>query len=351
MSDLGLVAVGAGLSQAVLLVLLLVGGQNTNLPRALFGLLIFAVICYLLTPLSAGWPEGWIFGAMSTLVPGAFWLFSASLFDDHFELRWWQLVLVVSSAVLPAAWSLAGAPAGAAQWFLVKVPQSMEFVFLLLALHAIFRNWKDDLLVARRNLRIWFCGTTGVFILLLILAREVLFAGAPWLQDSQYLATAVILVGMNFILLRFVPGLLDPIQRAARLERPASPTVSVPDTEEQLAPIIRLVEEQGIHREYGMTIGRLAETAGIPEYRLRQLINSGTGFRNFNDFLNSFRIREASRRLVDAREFRVPVLTIALDVGFRSISSFNKAFKDFHGMTPTAFRKQNAPDEFLQKPV
>jgi AraC-like DNA-binding protein len=190
-----------------------------------------------------------------------------------------------------------------------------------------------------------------VFILLLILAREVFFAGAPWLQDSQYLATAVVLVGMNFILLGFVPGLLDPIQRTAPLEKPTPPVTASQGTETQLSPVIRMIEEQGIHREYGMTIGKLAETAGMPEYRLRQLINSGMGFRNFNDFLNSFRIREASRRLVDPREFKVPVLTIALDVGFRSISSFNKAFKEFHGMTPTAFRKQNAPDEFREKSV
>ena len=107
--------------------------------------------------------------------------------------------------------------------------------------------------------------------------------------------------------------------------------------------MLRLVEEEGIHREWGMTIGKLAEASNIPEYKLRQLINSGLGFRNFNDFLNNYRIQEASRRLLDPEEAKVPVLTIALDVGFRSISSFNKAFKDIHQMTPTAYRKQKTP--------
>jgi AraC-like DNA-binding protein len=346
MSNLGLVAIGAGLSQAALLVLLLLHGQKANLSRSLFGLLIFAVICYLLTPLTADWPEGWIFGAMSTLVPGAFWLFSASLFDDHFELRWWQPALVILSVVMPAVWSLSGAPEGAAQMVLVEAPQLMEYVFLLLALHAIFRNWKDDLLLARRNLRIWFCGTAGIFILLLILAREVFFTGATWLQDTQYLATAVVLVGMNFILLRFVPGLLDPIQRTVSLGQPLPKPAPEPQIDPQLAAVVSLVEEKQIHHEYGLTIGKLATAAEIPEYRLRQMINASMGFRNFNDFLNGFRIREASQRLVDPAEFKIPVLTIALDVGFRSISSFNKAFKDVHGMTPTAYRKQNAPAEF-----
>ena len=66
---------------------------------------------------------------------------------------------------------------------------------------------------ACRALRLWFCGTLGVFILLMILAREVLFAGAPWLEFTQSLATAIIATGTNMILLRFRPGILDPVQR------------------------------------------------------------------------------------------------------------------------------------------
>jgi AraC-like DNA-binding protein len=64
------------------------------------------------------------------------------------------------------------------------------------------------------------------------------------------------------------------------------------------------------------------------------------GYRNFSDFLNSYRIREATGRLADPEQKQLPVLTIAMDAGFRSLSSFNKAFKDTHGVTPTAWRKQ-----------
>jgi AraC-like DNA-binding protein len=35
----------------------------------------------------------------------------------------------------------------------------------------------------------------------------------------------------------------------------------------------------------------------------------------------------------------LPVLTIALDLGFGSIGPFNRAFKDATGMTPTEFRR------------
>ena len=61
------------------------------------------------------------------------------------------------------------------------------------------------------------------------------------------------------------------------------------------------------------------------------------GYRNFNQFLNHYRIEEASRRLLEST---VPVSTIALDIGYGSLSSFNAAFKARYNMTPTEYRSQ-----------
>ena len=99
------------------------------------------------------------------------------------------------------------------------------------------------------------------------------------------------------------------------------------------------MEERKTWREMSMTIGQLAERLDIPQYRLRRAINSGLGYRNFSDFLNRYRIAEAAGRLADPSEAQLPVLTIAMDAGFRSLSSFNKVFKETQGLTPTAWRK------------
>lgn len=75
----------------------------------------------------------------------------------------------------------------------------------------------------------------------------------------------------------------------------------------------------------------------MTEHKLRRLINKELGYRNFNQYLNRYRIDEASKRLIS--EADLPILTIALDVGFNSLSSFNKAFKEKHQQTPTEFRR------------
>ena len=93
------------------------------------------------------------------------------------------------------------------------------------------------------------------------------------------------------------------------------------------------------YRREGLTIGSLSAELGVPEYRLRQLINEGLGHRNFNAFLNRYRIEEAKAALADPGQKEVPVLTIAMDAGFQSIGPFNRAFKAATDLTPTEFRR------------
>ncbi len=101
----------------------------------------------------------------------------------------------------------------------------------------------------------------------------------------------------------------------------------------------RLMSVERFYRQEGLTIAMLAARLDLPEHRLRQVINEGLGHRNFNAFLNRYRIDEAKAALSDAGQRDVPVLTIAMDAGFQSIGPFNRAFKADTGLTPTEFRR------------
>ena len=101
------------------------------------------------------------------------------------------------------------------------------------------------------------------------------------------------------------------------------------------------MEEEKLYQTDGITISSFAKHLSIHEYKLRQLINGEMNYRNFNDFLNFYRIKEVSEKLVQAEYIQTPVLTLALDSGFRSLSSFNKAFKETHNLTPTQYRKKH----------
>ncbi len=72
---------------------------------------------------------------------------------------------------------------------------------------------------------------------------------------------------------------------------------------------------------------------------MRRLINRQLGHRNFSAFINGYRLADAETALADPVQADVPVLTIALDAGFGSIGSFNRAFKAHTGLTPTDYRR------------
>ena len=106
-----------------------------------------------------------------------------------------------------------------------------------------------------------------------------------------------------------------------------------------LAALKHAFDTDRVYREEGLTIGRLAARLKTREHVLRRVINRGLGYSNFNAFLHAWRIDEACERLAREDQDHLPVLTIALDVGFGSVGPFNRAFKQRTGMTPTAWRK------------
>lgn len=104
--------------------------------------------------------------------------------------------------------------------------------------------------------------------------------------------------------------------------------------------IQRIMIEQELYRKEKLTIGQLAEALEEQEYKTRRVINQEMGYRNFIDFINSYRIREATDFLKDRTKSNLTILEIAYKTGFNSIGPFNRAFKQATGFTPTDYRKK-----------
>jgi AraC-like DNA-binding protein len=339
-----------------------------SVQKSIYTCFLFAVMVYMLTPfVDSGSLRFWVI-AIQTAIPGLFWLFSASLFDDHFRFRAWKIALVAITVLLPTfSNALSLVDTSVNRVIFHSIPQALEFVLMGFALIVITQKWKNDLVASRRQLRLWFCGLGGFYIIALLLMRELLLAEEHWLSAWQYVSVGGMFLIINVMALEYKEGLFhrsdledEGPQSAARIKAEPAATLTY-DTEQEfgvshaqeqglehnkikgvpmelLAPLNQLMEQDFAYREMGFTIGQLANMLGMQEYRLRKLINAGLGYRNFNDFLNTYRIREARLRLSDPDEHATPVLNIALDAGYRSLSSFNKAFKDTLNQTPTEFR-------------
>lgn len=75
-----------------------------------------------------------------------------------------------------------------------------------------------------------------------------------------------------------------------------------------------------------------------PHY-ITQVLNTVFN-QNFYDFVNTYRIEEAQKRLTDPKFKNLTILAIAYDCGFNSKSTFNRIFKQKTELTPSEYRNQ-----------
>ena len=82
----------------------------------------------------------------------------------------------------------------------------------------------------------------------------------------------------------------------------------------------------------------LATNLNVSPHELSQAVNENFQ-QNFQQYLNSYRVKIAQNRL-DAKEYsHLTISSIAFESGFNSLSAFNTAFKKILQMTPSQYRK------------
>ncbi|WP_299530239.1 AraC family transcriptional regulator [Ulvibacterium sp.] len=72
---------------------------------------------------------------------------------------------------------------------------------------------------------------------------------------------------------------------------------------------------------------------------LSQTINIGLG-KTFNDFINELRVNEVKKKMHNPKYDHLNYLGIAMESGFNSKATFNRAFKKFTGENPTTYLKK-----------
>ena len=86
--------------------------------------------------------------------------------------------------------------------------------------------------------------------------------------------------------------------------------------------------------KYEISLDGISEAIGYSKYHLSRLLNSSGS--SLSEMISERRIREAEILLNDES---LSVTQIAMDVGFTSITTFNRTFKRMKGCTPTQFRE------------
>lgn len=99
-----------------------------------------------------------------------------------------------------------------------------------------------------------------------------------------------------------------------------------------------LMELDKLYHEPNFSRSDLARELKISENALSGIINTAFG-KTFPQLLNQHRVEDAKRMLENPN---IPIQTVAFEVGFNSLPSFNRVFKNIVGKSPSNYRNDQS---------
>jgi hypothetical protein len=282
---------GAATTFLLLSLILLRDGRNRTL-AALGALFCVSTAWWALnTPPFSEWSHRWalplVFVAYGK--SAAFWLFSRALFEDGFRMRARDWAVLGTMMVVGGA-AYVRSKLGLSNEALL-IPHQVAHI--LLAASAAWIAWKGrgaDLVEPRRRARIAFILLSSLMMIGITLSYLAPGRPAPLVFDLNVARMFVMGIGMVLLVvgLRSEEMFSSTVDATTPATAQGDGVVACTDSAEArlLTRLQRLMQEERVYREEGLTIGALAARLGAPEYLLRRLVNGRLGHRNFNAYLN-----------------------------------------------------------------
>lgn len=184
----------------------------------------------------------------------------------------------------------------------------------------------------------------GVFLCLLWMCIYVL----SYSSEFNYVLGYVIWIGLSVLIywvgymMLIRQGLLQSTVFGITDALTGTHSKLSPKTDEHYERIIGIVESQQLYLDPELSMTKLSEISGLSNGYISQIINT-KGSTNFFEFINQYRVDQVIQKMKDEDYDHYTILSLAMDSGFKSKSTFNTVFKKSTGKTPSSYRKTLKP--------
>lgn len=219
---------------------------------------------------------------------------------------------------------------------LYPAPKIISILSLISLIAVIIRFWsekKDEAPVRFMML--------SIFILSLItIATSLVLAGdfVSFRLSLAGLSLATITICIMVIVSYRYPSLRKYVIFELEKTRYMKSKIKNLDINDIVQRMNEILEIEKAFSDEDFSLKILARDLEISPQQLSQILNEKLG-KNFNTFINEYRINEAKKMLVD--EPARSINSIANAVGFNSNTSFTLAFTKHEGISPSKYRKKN----------
>lgn len=272
-----------------------------------------------------------------------------------FSSTFFLLTIFLDGKRFAVLWLGSGVAISVATYFAPEFPTYIPLLRAYAALHftalltLILYSARGDLIEARRRVRPVVATILTAFFVYQAFFSRPNFGAATYTEAMMTILGITLCIAVVSLWVLTVNQ--DRWPGAIIRENLDAPTpLNVHSAQTALIAKINAAMANHIWRQESLTVADLALKVDAPEHRVRKAINQTLGHRNFASFINSARIEEAQKRLVDPADLDTTVLAIAYDVGFASLGPFNRAFRAEFGCTPTEYRRRSLADSEKDAP-
>ncbi len=174
-----------------------------------------------------------------------------------------------------------------------------------------------------------------------LLAIGVLVLGSviPIVGAHYFYVFYALAIGLAYVLVLYaltaIPEFINELFEVARTKYSIS-TLGEVDVPASLQRLESLMREERLYTEESLTLVSLSSAVGISGHQLSELINTRLGC-SFSQYIKQQRLAAARDLLKQSP--KLSILSISLETGFKSQSTFYAAFKEDTGQSPGEYRK------------
>ncbi|MEA1898343.1 MAG: helix-turn-helix domain-containing protein [Bacteroidota bacterium] len=290
----------------------------------------------------------------------AFYLYSRSLTDEKFRLRWVQLLHLVPYVFFEFSNHYFTLIFNVDVFFIrdnnlwIRLLFSLSFVislvaynaFSISAVHKHRINLKNEFSNISQNQKLGWLLFVVISYNVYVYTATVLGLFGFFYNDFvassifNYSATLGITFALGFYGIRqdeiykIKSEKTEPDHREERYKKSKLADGKKEDIKIQ---VLTYFQEKAPYLNPELSMFLLSEELNIPKHQLTEVLNTIIG-KNFFQFVNEYRVEAVKQKLSDTNYNKFSIEVIGYDCGFSSKSSFFSVFKNITGQTPSQFK-------------
>lgn len=296
-------------------------------------------------------PIWWFTVFCTNAVVASVWLLSISIMQERYKITTIHLIIAALPLVLrfsgeyiylTTGWNIRHSDEW--RWLFQHFYLTIQAGLMCHCFYLAIKYWRIDLIEVRRDWRFGYATFLSLYIFFVIVVKHLLKFSHPTVTIIEYSLLLCLSIYLNYVTFSLRhPSFFE--SKGNKVSNNKNKENSEVFNQNHINKIIYVMEQEKLYQKESFTISDLSKHIHLQDYKVRKIINKKLGYRNFNDFLNHYRVKEAVEKLSSANYVGTPILTIAMESGYKAISSFNKAFKEKYNVTPTEFRKNTINKE------